>query len=67
MSPYSGDVDVFRMKAVSGTILVRRRANARLLESGKSLSIFETAIESWKRPTVVVGASSSGESRLRML
>jgi hypothetical protein len=39
----------------------------RLLEPGRSLLISGTVIESSKRPTMVVGASSSGQSGLPVL
>ena len=40
------------------------RQHVRFLESGNSLRITGTAVESSQRPTVAVGASSFGKSRL---
>ncbi len=52
-----------RMKAVSGTILVRRQANAPLPSRKRACGMSANMIESSKRPTVVMGASSSGKFR----
>lgn len=52
-----------RMKAISGTRLVRRRADALLLIRRRVCGVSECVMESSTRPTVVVGARPSGESR----
>ncbi len=55
-----------RIEAVSGGITVRQRADAPLSESRKRLPISGIAIESSGRPTMVVGWSSSGKSRVEI-
>ncbi len=54
-----------RLKAVSGTILVRRRPNTPLLEEGKSFTISGDMIKSSKRPAMVVGRNPYGKCRSR--
>jgi len=53
-----------RMKGVSGTIAVRRRAEGALREPETALQESERTIESLERPTTVVGWSLPAESRL---
>ena len=52
-----------RMKRVLGRITVGSQADACLVASRKSLPMPENAVTSLKRPTVAVGATSSGKYR----
>jgi len=51
-------------KGVSGRITGRWRANAHVLESGKSLTSSRGVIESWRRPMMVVGRNPFGKCRI---
>ena len=53
-----------RMKRVLGRITVESQADACSVASRKSLPMSDNAVESLTRPTVVVGATSSGKYRL---
>ena len=52
------------MKAVSGAITIRQRADVHLLKPETNLLISRTVIVSSTTPMVVVGMSLSGTSRL---
>jgi hypothetical protein len=54
------------MKAGSGRITARWRADARLLELEKSFLLTGIAIQSSKSPTTIVGYRLSGKSRIRL-
>ena len=51
-----------RRKAVSGSITARWRADARLLQLGKSLWLTGMAIQASKSPTTLVARRLSGKS-----
>lgn len=62
MSPYFRNSNA-RVKAVPDSITDRGQASARWMASGKSLPTTGNAIESSKRPAMVVGATLSGKCR----